>query len=294
MEMKLRLTKYRTQVTAQQVVITAPAGNTPAVAHVESTDTGLNAPPTTKAQPVQQGGTTTQGVGGAIASVLAPPSNNGGSQPPQATSGPGSNGGSPAQPEQQGQSTPGVGGAIGNVISPGTTGQPKAQGGSSSGSGGSGSGGSGSAGGGSGGASQAGAQTGGAGAALPPPFVVTLSGIPRTIQPTVIPSGQGSVTAFILGPGTTIIEGGSPVTLAGTTIIQGGSTVMQAGTTISLAAPKPSPTTSGGVGNAVASGIGYTGAVSTGDASHVVGIDVLSSWIFALVAGGFGALAFGL
>jgi hypothetical protein len=59
-------------------------------------------------------------------------------------------------------------------------------------------------------------------------LIVTQSGTPKIIPPTIISSAGGSVTGYVVAPGTTLIPGGPEVTLQGN------------------------------IGGAIASGIGYT------------------------------------
>jgi hypothetical protein len=227
----------RTQVTADQVIITAPGAQntaTLAIAHTESTGTILVGPAGDTATPNSDDQNTAQ-----------------------------------AQEQGSSQSTQGVGGAIAGVLNPSA----------SSGSGGSGSGsgsGSGESAGGSGSGSS-GSQSGGS-APLPSPLVVALGGKQTTVAPTVIanPTGTGSVTAFVLGPGSTLVAGGSAIVVSGSTI----------------SAPSAT-TTTGGVGDAIASGLGYTGPLSTGLASSLRGPN-LPMWVLAAMAGVLGALAVGL
>jgi hypothetical protein len=249
---KMLIIRHRTEVTANQVIIT-PAGNgkttstpTPAVAHVEDTGTILVAPAGNTqqangnqqtAQPQQQSGSqSTPGVGGAIANIINPGSSNGGTQPASGQSTPGSGSGS--------NGGSGSGSVSGGTQSGGQGSQPNGQGGS----------------------------------ALPSPLVITLGGTQTTIAPTVIPNaaGTGSVTAFVIGAGSTLIAGGSPITISGSIV----------------SAPKASSTTEG-VGDAIASGLGYTGPLATGLGNSLRGPN-LPMWVLGVAAGAFGALAVGL
>jgi hypothetical protein len=124
-------------------------------------------------------------------------------------------------------------------------------------------------------------------------LVVTIGGVATTITPTVIAGaqGQGSVTAFVVGPGSTVIAGGSALTLAGTTISipapRGSGT--GGGTGGGRGGSAASKTTTGGVGDAIASGIGYTGPAATGFGSRI-GID-MGVCVLGLASGVFGVLA---
>jgi hypothetical protein len=135
------------------------------------------------------------------------------------------------------------------------------------------------------------------------PLVITIGGVATTIQPTVITGSQGPLTGFIIGPGSTLLPGGSAIVISGTTF--SGSAF--AGTTLSL--PKASglttgsktasstsgssitTTTTGKVGDAIASGIGFTSVppAATGGASQR-GLD-MSLWYLGVIFGAVGALA---
>ncbi|KIW05593.1 uncharacterized protein PV09_03465 [Verruconis gallopava] len=279
-----------TSVTADPVLVTAPAANSrtisDAIVHVENSATALDVPantntPQTNAQQntpqnnaqqntpqaQQQGAQTgggnsqnTPGVGGAIAGVLNPSgssnANAGGSNSNQASGGNG-NGGSGGS-----QQSSNSGGSNGNQ--------------GSGGEGNGGNGGSPSAGTAPGGQSD---QTNGGGngsGPLPSPLVLIVGGTQTTVAPSVIanPAGTGSVTAFVLGPGSTlVVEGQSVVPVSAT----GAS----------------SPSTSGNVGNAIASGLGYTDSLSTGLADSIHGPN-MPLWVMGAAAGVVGALAVGL
>jgi hypothetical protein len=145
-------------------------------------------------------------------------------------------------------------------------------------------------------------------AALGTPLVVTIGGKATTLQPTIITGSQGPVTGFVIGPGSTLLPGGSAIVISGTTLSGSGFS----GTTLSL--PKASgsttgnktgsktsgsslstttitTTTTGGIGDAIASGIGFTSApaAATGGASHRdLSIPV---WCLGALFSGVGALA---
>jgi hypothetical protein len=98
-----------------------------------------------------------------------------------------------------------------------------------------------------------------------------------TVGPTIIPnpSNTGSVTAYVFGPGSTLVVGGAPITISGS--------VLNAPVSVS-----------GGVGGAIMTGLGSTGpAVATGLASTFRRTDI-PMWTFATAAGVMAALAFGL
>jgi hypothetical protein len=241
---------FRTQVTANQVVITAsqdkPSSNgdgatvinSPAIVHGEVSATNLDTPTPS----VAQAGTTPQAaqnteaasspnIAGAIAGVLVP-------------TGSGSNGGS----ESQGGGNSAGGGSGGGAATgagPGTrVGAPTA--------------------GGSGGSATGIAivplpeSNGGSGSGnnIPSPLVLTIGGKPTTIAATVIPGAMGSVTAFIVGPGSTIVEGGVALTLSDTTISLPAPSKTGSGT--ASAASTGTITSTGDIGGAIASGLGYT------------------------------------
>ena len=130
----------------------------------------------------------------------------------------------------------------------------------------------------SGGVVQPGGQGGQANGALPAPLVMELGGTLTTIAPTVIPApgSTGSMTAFILGPGSTLMLGGSPITVSGTAV------------------SAPGAATTGGVGGAIASGLGYTGPLASDNAASSIHGPNLPIWMLATVAGVVGVLAVSL
>jgi len=240
------LTEYSsTEVTAQQVVITAPANDrgttTQAIAHTERPDTVLVTPPgntpppnnqpnNPPAQGQQQGGggqTTGAGLAAVVGAVL-----NGGS---------GASGGNVGAGGVNAQGVPSVGVAGGDA--------------------------------------QSGGQGGQANGGLPAPLVLALGGTLTTISPTVIanPGSTGSVTAFVLGPGSTLMLGGAPITVSGTAVSAPGSR-----------------TTTGGVGGAIASGLGYTGPLAADSMASSVHGPNIPMWVLAAAAGVLGAFAVGL
>ena len=98
----------------------------------------------------------------------------------------------------------------------------------------------------------------------PTPLVLTVSGVATTISPTIISGATGSVTAYVLGPGTTLVEGGSALTLPYTTLSIPAQSQTSSGTGISTS------TTGGAIGGAIASGIGMNPpATATGFARKV-------------------------
>jgi hypothetical protein len=101
---------------------------------------------------------------------------------------------------------------------------------------------------------------------------ITLSGSVFTVHPSVIPSsGENSITAYVLGAGTTLSPGGEAVTLTG-------------GATISILPLSPAPTlgTTTDIGGAILSGLGYTGVQYTGSA-HRDGPCCLLCVLFAAI-----------
>jgi hypothetical protein len=258
-----------TEVTANQVVITAPGNtpttiatgggpvitNSPALVHVENPDTALNTPTPgqTTAEAVHNtAAASSPNIAGAIISVLLPSGsgNNGGS-------GSGSGGTNGGAGTNGGTATTGINGgspATGVSIIP----LPDTNGGTGSGSN------------------------------TPSSLVVTLGGKATTILPTVIPGSQGSVTAFILAPGSTLIAGGTAITLSDTTLSLPGPSKTGSGKGSNSASS--TITSTGGVGGAIASGLGYTAPVSTGQAGRVFIHDSLLL-VIGLLAGSFGWLA---
>lgn len=252
-----------TEVTARQVIITA-TGNivtpTPGIVQTENRDTILVQPP----------GNT-------------PPANN--QQSPQN--------------QQQGggsQTTQGVGGIIAGLFDPnlntnggnggsgGVTAQAVPTGGATGVAAGGAAG---------GGAQPSGVVTGnvqsngqsgqangqgGSSGGLPAPLVVVIGGTQTTISPTVIsnPDTTGSVTGFVLGPGSTLLVGGSPITVSGTAI------------------SAPAATSSGGIGGAIATGLGYSGPSAADSIASSIRGPNMPLWAFAAIAGVFGVLAVGL
>jgi hypothetical protein len=77
----------------------------------------------------------------------------------------------------------------------------------------------------------------------------------------------------VLGPGSTLMLGGSPVTVSGTAI------------------SAPGATTTGGVGGAIVSGLGYTGPLANDSLASSIRGPNLPLWMLAAVAGGLGAFA---
>jgi hypothetical protein len=130
------------------------------------------------------------------------------------------------------------------------------------------------------------------GSSTPSPLVLTLGGKATTIVPTVISGSQGSVTAFILAPGSTLLAGGSALTLSDTTI----SLPVASKTGSATASGKGSnsasstSTSTAGIGGAIASGLGYTVAVTTGLAGRTSSHDSLFL-AAALISGSIGWLA---
>jgi len=284
-----------TQVTADQVVITrgaqqasTPGGvNTPAVAHVETSGSALAAPPAvqtdvqnTPAQSQVKESPSSPGEDGAVASAVAPGASTAGS-----SGGSGSNtpsGGQGSQSNGQGSSgsaplpTPLVVTLGGSATTIAPTVVPGSKAGSSVTAFVFGPGSTLTVGGSP--ITVSGNVISAPAAPLPSPLVVTLGGSATTIAPTVIPGSKAgsSVTAFVLGPGTTLTVGGSPITVSGTVI----------------SAPAAASTTTGGMGDAIASGLGYTGPLSTGAGSSIG--PNLPLWVIVAVAGVFGGLAVGL
>lgn len=128
---------------------------------------------------------------------------------------------------------------------------------------------------------QSGGQGGQANGVLPAPLVISFGGTPTTIAPTIIrnPDSTGSVTAFVLGPGSTLVVGGPAITVSGTTI----------------RAPGTATTTDGlGVGGAIISGLGYTGPLANDSLANSIRGPDLPLWMLAAVAGVFGAFAVAL
>lgn len=137
------------------------------------------------------------------------------------------------------------------------------------------------------------------------PLVVTIGGKVTTIQPTVITGSQGPVTGFVIAPGSTLLPGGSAIVISGTTLsgsafagttlslpkASGPSTGSRTGTSISSKSSVSTITNTLGVGDIIASGIGFTSApaVATGSASYI-GSDV-PIWCLSLIFSAFGGLA---
>jgi hypothetical protein len=248
-----------TEVTARQVIITAPSNQqtTQAIARPEVQDTILivppgNTPAPNNNQPApqnQQQGTPTQNTAQNVGIVIAQAFD------PAGTAGTPGNGGASGV---NGQAVP-TGGAAGSGNAQGTGGvstgnaQSGGQGGQSNGQGGS-------------------------SGALPAPLVLVVGGQQTSIAPTIIrnPDSTGSVTAFVLGPGSTLIVGGAAITVSGTAV------------------SAPGATTTGGVGGAIASGLGYTGPLASDSMASSIREPNMPLWVFGAVSGVLGALAFGL
>jgi hypothetical protein len=269
---------FRTEVTANQIVITASAKgpissangggatiiNSPAIVHVETPGSVLVTP--TPGAP--QAGTTPQAVQNTAAA-----------------------------------SSPNIAGAIAGVLVPsGSSGN----GGSGSQNGGSGGGGATGAGSGTiAGAATAGGNGGsptgisvvpvsgsnegsGSGSNTPSSLVLTIGGKPTTIAPTVIAGAMGSVTAFVVGPGSTIVEGGVALTLSDTTISLPAPSKTGSGT--AAAASTGTTTSTGNIGGAIASGLGYTSPpeVSTnlaGRTSINISLFFITAFLSVVLAG---------
>jgi hypothetical protein len=105
-----------------------------------------------------------------------------------------------------------------------------------------------------------------------------VGGQQTSIAPTIIrnPDATGSVTAFVLGPGSTLIVGGAPITVSGTAV------------------SAPAAGTTGGVGGAIASGLGYTGPLASDSMASSIHGPNLPLWSFGAIAGALGVLAVGL
>ena len=252
-------------------VLVVPPGNTPAPNNVPNTPgpnnpQPNNPPPNNPAAQNQQQGTGGQSTGGGLAAII------GGLFSPAPTTG-GNSGAQPGSGGVNAQAVPSVG------VAGGSNGQT---GGATAGSTGGSTGGnvqSGAQPGGTdGGVVQSGGQGGQANGALPAPLVLELGGTLTTIAPTIIPNAgsTGSITAYILGPGSTLVHGGSPATVSGTAV------------------SAPGGTTTGGVGGAIASGLGYTGPLAADSIASSIRGPNMPVWVFAAAAGVIGAFAVGL
>lgn len=137
------------------------------------------------------------------------------------------------------------------------------------------------------------------------PLVVNIDGNPTTIQPTIITGSSGPITGFVIAPGSTLLPGGSSIVISGTTLsgsafvgttlsLPTGSGSEMVNTTNPLTSSETSVSTTSntlGIGDAIASGIGFTSApaVATGGASHH-GSD-MPLWCFGLIFSAVGGLA---